>query len=166
MISLACSAGRLARTRMWIMMVFHWVAVNSLGYRSWWQRLQLMAYSVAPERPLVTAGFSGVVCCGPAETIGLFTTQVAPANIARPIANSRGLNETRSFMVFIGLAFLSVSRARRPASRPDGIAAGGLTGNLPCCPRRTDHDNISAFLLHPNCLSLGFSCLIENPERA
>src|SRR5208282_2453388 len=46
--SFACSAGRLARTRMCVMIVFHWADVNSVGYRSGWQRLQLMAYNSAP----------------------------------------------------------------------------------------------------------------------
>src|SRR5208282_2499357 len=46
--TLACAAGRLARTRMCSMIVFHWVDVNSVAYRSGWQRLQLMAYNSAP----------------------------------------------------------------------------------------------------------------------
>ena len=39
-------------------MVSPLATVNSVGYRSAWQRLQLMAYSVAPERALLSAGFS------------------------------------------------------------------------------------------------------------
>ena len=30
------------------MIVFHWADVNSVAYRSGWQRLQLMAYNSAP----------------------------------------------------------------------------------------------------------------------
>jgi hypothetical protein len=106
------------------MRVAHWPELNSLGYRSAWQRLQWTAYKVAPERDVCTTGVSGVAR-GPAETIGLFTTQVAPANIARPAANSRGLKKPSGFVVFIGLESLLESRAGRPASIPDEIHSVG-----------------------------------------
>jgi hypothetical protein len=34
-------------------------------------------------------------------------------------------------------------------------------GEIPFVPDRTEPDNFSAFVLHPNCLFLGFSCLKE-----
>ena len=39
--------------------------------------------------------------------------------------------------------------------------ARGLMGKFPFVPNGTDLDNFSGFVLHPNCLFLGFSCLNE-----
>ncbi len=84
-------------------MVFQWAAVNSVAYRSAWQRLQWMAYKAAPEAVLVCTGFSGVVG-GPAETKGTHTVQMTAAITARPIpTRSRGFNEPGRFMIFIGV---------------------------------------------------------------
>jgi hypothetical protein len=49
-ISLACAAGRFARTRICIRIVCHWPAVNSPGLRTIWQRPQLSVHNSAPDR--------------------------------------------------------------------------------------------------------------------
>src|SRR6516225_7395178 len=86
------------------MMSFQCAAVNSVAYRSGWQRLQWMAYNAAPEAVLVCTGFSGLVG-GPAETKGTHTAQMIGATTTRPIpARSRGCNETRRLIFFIGIS--------------------------------------------------------------
>src|SRR5208283_3630285 len=45
-----CSGGKFARTCICIKSVFHCASVRSVGYRSVWQRLQLMAYNCSPSR--------------------------------------------------------------------------------------------------------------------
>jgi hypothetical protein len=65
----------------------------------------------------------------------------------------------------LGLESFFVSGAKRhPASVPGGIAPRGQTGKFPVVANGTDLDNFSGFVLHPNCLFLGFSCLNETLE--
>jgi hypothetical protein len=86
---------------MCVMMVFHCAEVNSVGYRSWWQRLQLIAYSSAPESVFFSAGFSGAVG-GPASASGILTEQIAAAITAILMpASNLGLVALKSFMAFI-----------------------------------------------------------------
>src|SRR6516225_11679613 len=84
------------------MMSFQCAAVNSVAYRSGWQRLQWMAYNVAPESVLVCTGFSGAAG-GPAETRGAHTAQMIEAVTKTPIpARSRGFSEPNGFMISFG----------------------------------------------------------------
>ena len=78
----ACAAGRLARTRMCVMIVFHWADVNSVGYRSGWQRLQLMAYNSAPVSFFLCVRFL-CVCFRLVRRLGVGQGQ-AKSNQTRP----------------------------------------------------------------------------------